>query len=70
MSTYKGYTPAQGKASKKYMLENVDKITVQVPKGTKDKWREAADAAGVSMNKYVIQAVNRRMSTEGFDTAE
>lgn len=68
MSTYRGYTPAQGKASKKYMAENVDKFTVQMPKGTKDAWKAAAVDAGVSLNKYVIQAVNRRMATEGHTT--
>ena len=53
-----------------YLAEKTDHISMTVPKGTKDQWRAAAEAAGVSMTKYVVQAVNRRMATEGHITRE
>ena len=35
----------------------LDDIRVRPAKGTKDRWRAAADAAGMSLQQYIIQAV-------------
>jgi predicted HicB family RNase H-like nuclease len=51
------YTEAQKKASIKYLSEKTDSIQIRVPKGTKERWRAAAEAAGVSMQQYIIAAV-------------
>lgn len=53
----KEYTEAQKKASMKYIQDKTDDIRLRLPKGTKDRWKSAADAAGVSMTKYVQDAV-------------
>lgn len=42
----------------KYLAEKTDHISMTVPKGTKDRWRTAAEAAGLSMTKFVLQAVD------------
>jgi uncharacterized protein (DUF1778 family) len=47
------YTVAQKKASMKYLHEKTDDIRLRLPKGTKDRWKAAADTAGVSMTKFV-----------------
>lgn len=59
------YTEAQKRASIKYLKEKTDNIQLRLPKGTKDAWRAAAAAQGVSMTAYVHDAVSDRIQREG-----
>lgn len=59
------YTEAQKRASIKYMQEKTDDIRLRVPKGTKDKWLAAAEKAGTSMTKYVLDIVNKHIEGTG-----
>lgn len=45
---------AQQKAVNKYMSEKYDRINLVVPKGRRDELRAKADAAGKSLNSYLI----------------
>ena len=45
---------AQQKAVNKYMAENYDRINLVVPKGRRDELRAQAEAAGKSLNSYLI----------------
>ena len=54
---------AQKKASIKY-LEKLDEIRIRMPKGEKNNIKEAAAAAGESMNQYIINAVDQRMERD------
>ena len=45
---------AQQKAVNKYMSENYDRINLVVPKGRRDELRAKAEAAGKSLNSYLI----------------
>lgn len=51
------YTEAQKNASIKYMQEKTDDIRLRLPKGTKELWKAAAEKHGVSMTKFVQDAV-------------
>lgn len=51
------YTEAQKNASIKYLKEKTDSIQIRTPKGTKDRWREAATARGKSLNQFIVDAV-------------
>lgn len=51
------YTDAQKRAAMKYMQGKTDDIRLRLPKGTKARWKAAAEAAGVSMTKFVQDAV-------------
>ena len=42
---------------KKHQAEKLDEIKVRPPKGTKERWRAAADALGVSLQRFIIDAV-------------
>lgn len=55
------YTEAQKKASLRYMQEKTDDIRIRAPKGTKEHWRAAAEAAGMSLNQYVIKTINEKI---------
>lgn len=47
----------QRKEANERYLATQDEIKIRVPKGTKELWKAAADAAGVSMNQFVKDAV-------------
>ena len=36
-----------------------DRVTIIVPKGEKERWKEAAKAEGKTLSEYVRSAVNR-----------
>lgn len=55
------YTDAQKNASMKYLGEKTDSIQIRTPKGTKERWREAAAAAGASLNRYIMDAVEEKI---------
>lgn len=55
----------QRKAANQRHLEKLDQITVRPPKGTKERWRAAADARGLSLQAFIIDAVEAAVgSTE------
>ena len=56
------YTEAQKAASQKYLGEKTDSIQIRTPKGTKERWREAAPAAGTSLNRYIMDAVEEKIA--------
>lgn len=64
MSTYKGFTPSRQKANYKYLTEKVDNISLHVPKGQKEIIKKAAADAGVSMNQYIVDAINDRLQKD------
>lgn len=55
------YTEAQKKASMKYLKDKTDSIQIRAPKGTKDKWRKAAEANGKSMNQFIVETVEEKI---------
>ena len=51
------YTEAQKKASIKYLKEKTDSIQIRAQKGTKERWQDAADARGQSLNQFIVETV-------------
>lgn len=54
----------QKEYARKHQQEKLDQITVRPPKGTKDRWKDAAEAAGMSLSQFVIDAVERAIAEE------
>lgn len=55
---------AQIRSTTKYEHNNYDKVTLRLRRDaeiTRDKLQKAADAAGESLNGYVMEAVRQRM---------
>lgn len=48
---------AQQRATAKYIKENYDRIEVKPAKGSKDRWKAAADASGKSLQQFIIDTV-------------
>lgn len=51
------YTEAQKKASIKYLREKTDSIQIRTPKGTKERWRAAAESHGKSLNQFIVDTI-------------
>ena len=57
-------TKAGQKAVNKYVKNNYDRINVTFPKGKKEIIKAAADARGVSVNKYITAAVDAQIDRD------
>ena len=59
------YTEAQKNATMKYLQDKTDDIRLRMPKGTKDRWKAAALAAGyTSMTKFVQDVVEAAINAK------
>lgn len=58
------YTPAQNKATQKYIAANLEDIRFRVRKGEKQKYVDAAAAAGLSMAQFFINAADEKIERE------
>lgn len=47
----------------KYIKANYDRINLTVPKGMKETIKAVADAEGVSVNAFILDAVNEKMES-------
>lgn len=54
-------TPAQSRATARYQAKAYDKIAIRVPKGTRERWKDEAAAAGESLAGFISQAVENRI---------
>ena len=54
-------TQAQRRAVGRYEAANYDKVLVRLPKGEREQIKSAADAAGESLNAYIVGAIRDRM---------
>lgn len=60
-------TKAGQKAVNKYIAKNYDRFNLVFKKDespTKEEVQAAADAAGESLNRYIVGAVKQRMETD------
>lgn len=58
------YSKATNKAVQKYCKANYDNITVRVPKGKREVYKEYAESQGKSLNALIIELLNERMSRD------
>lgn len=52
------YTPARKRASEKYHKKNLEQVAFWVKKGEKEAIKEAAKVQGMSMKRFIAQAIN------------
>lgn len=48
------YSASQNRATQRYVAKNYEPITLRVKKGEKEKYMKKAEAAGKSLNQYII----------------
>lgn len=56
---------AQQRANNKWLRENYDQVAIRVPKGTKDAWKEHAEAQGLSLAQFIQEAVDEKVAKGG-----
>lgn len=62
------YTEARKEGNKRWDEKNLDRVSLAMPKGKKEDIKAAASSAGVSMNAYIVAAVDEKMERDGFKT--
>lgn len=58
---------SQAAALRRYMGKNYDRQELLIPAGQKATIKEAAAAAGQSVNGYILTATAARMAAEGYE---
>ena len=48
----------------KYLAEKTDHVSLTLPKGMKDTWRAAAEKEGLSLSRYIINAVEAALRAD------
>lgn len=64
-SRYKGFTPAQARAHKKYM-ENFVELRARVSPERRVEIQAHAEARGESVNGFINRAIQEAMEREGY----
>lgn len=64
MGKYKGYTEARERANEKYRKEKIDTILIRVPKGKKAEIQDAAKQKSVSLNQYIVDAIDNALNQD------
>lgn len=57
-----GWVENKIKRTREYNRENYEQLKMQVPKGTKEVIKAAAERAGKSMTAFIMEAVNEKMN--------
>lgn len=55
---------AATKAKYKYNSANYERISFSVPKGKKDEYKAAAEAAGVSLNQFITDCIEHTLKKQ------
>ncbi len=48
------------RAAAKYDAENYERIIIKIRRGDKEKIKEAANAAEMSVNRYILEAIEQK----------
>jgi hypothetical protein len=55
-------TTSHTRAVARYNAKTYDQLKINVPKGWREKVKQAADEVNESMTKYIVKATEKRMS--------
>ena len=58
----KGYDEKAKARTIKYMDEKRDKLTLNFPKGTKDRYRAYAESKGISLTALIVELIEADMN--------
>lgn len=54
------YSAAHGRATMKYRKENIERITLDVKKGTKDVLKSYAEKAELSLTEFMLRSAEEK----------
>ena len=52
-------TKAGQRAVNNYIKNNYDRVNLTMPKGKKEEYKKKADAAGKSLNQFIIDCIEK-----------
>lgn len=55
---------AQQRAVQKYVKNNYDRVVLTLPKGKRDEIKQYAEMSEKSMNAYIVQAIEEKISQD------
>lgn len=58
------YTDAQKKASAKYLKEKRDKLTLNLPLGSKQRFKEYAESKGKTLTRLIIELIENEIEND------
>ena len=58
------YTEARKDGNRRWDSANLDRLSIALPKGSREVIKAAADRAGQSVNGYIKQAIDERMERD------
>lgn len=61
------YTAARKEGNRKWDAQNLDRISIALPKGSKDKIKAHAEKRGESINGFVGRAINETMQRDALE---
>lgn len=61
------YTAARKEGNRKWDAQNLDRISIALPKGSKDKIKAHAEKRGESINGFVGRAINETMERDNME---
>ena len=62
---YTGYDEISKERTMKYMAESRDKLTLNLPKGDKDIYKEFAESQGKSLTALIVELIEKEMKKGG-----
>lgn len=60
-----GYDEKSKARTIKYMNEKRDKLTLNLPKGDKDRYKKHAESRGVSLTNLIVNLIEEDIKKEG-----
>ncbi len=58
------------KYNNEFIKQAYDRINLTIPKGMKTEWQAAAKRAGISLNAYILEAVEAKIRADSFGISE
>ncbi len=58
------YTEAQRDSAKKWDAANLDRLSIALPKGSRDRIKAHAESRGESMNRFITRAVEETIERD------
>lgn len=64
------YTEKQNKATQKFIKNNYDQISIRIPKGKRDVYKEHAESLGKSLNQLVVELLETSLKNGSMKVEE
>ncbi|MDE6665857.1 MAG: Arc family DNA-binding protein [Ruminococcus sp.] len=64
------YKPSQSKAVTKYIAKAYDQVSLRIPKGTREKYKNHAESKGKSLNALIVELLEADIAGQAEPTEQ